>query len=128
MKRLLRKILFGITLQQEYLCVRANEFVKALKVIAYDNSFKHKVDITSNLLFVGYKPLTLAVDSRYLNEIKVNRHENLHLSFYTQENKELAKLIVKLINQVNFNSVISLIFEGVKGLHSFSNNFHKLLK
>lgn len=126
MKKLLKKILFGITFPQEYLCVSQNEFAEPLKVFALDNTLKSKVDITSHHLLIGYKPLLLAIDIRPLREIKINLRDELHLSFCTKKNIRLANLKLKLINQVNLNSVTCLIFEGVKGVHSFTNLFHKL--
>lgn len=126
MKLILRKILFGITFPQEYLCVSQNGFAAPLKVFAFDNTLKNKVDITSHHLLIGYKPLLLAVDIRALNEIRTNAQDDLHLSFCTEKNIKLADLKLKCINQVNLNSVTCLIYEGVKGVHSFTNIFHKL--
>ncbi len=125
MKKELKRILSGFTLPQEYLCVRQNEFVEPLKVFASDNSLKNKVDITSHHLLVGYKPLLIAIDSQYLNEIKINPQDGLHLSFCTEKNIKLAELSLKFIKQLDLVPVTCLIYEGVRGVHSFTNNFHK---
>jgi flavin reductase (DIM6/NTAB) family NADH-FMN oxidoreductase RutF len=126
MKKILKKILFGITLPQEYLCVKQNEFPKPLKVFACDKLSKISFDITSHNLFIGYKPLVIAVDKKYLNELKFSSLDHIHLSFRSEENEELASLEVKFIYEVKLTSVTCLLFEGVKGSHSFTSNFHKL--
>ena len=126
MKKTLRKILFGITLPQEYLCVPQNDFAKPLRVFAGDKPGKYGLDITTHHLFIGYKPLVIAVKKEYLNELKMSSQDPLYLSFRSEEKKELASLKVKFIYEVNLNSVSCLLFEGVKGEHSFTSNFHKL--
>ena len=126
MKKTLRKILFGITLPQEYLCVPQSDFAKPLRVFAGDKPGKYGLDITTHHLFIGYKPLVIAVEKEYLNELKMSSQDPLYLSFCSEEKNELAWLEVKFIYEVKLSSVTCLLFEGVKGEHSFTNNFHKL--
>ena len=126
MKKILRKILFGITLPQEYLCVPQNDFAKPLKAYVSDKLGKNNLDITSHHLFIGYRPLVIAIEKEYYNKLQITSLDNLYLSFCSEEKNELAWLEVKFIYEVKLSSVTCLLFEGVKGEHSFTNNFHKL--
>lgn len=126
LKKTFKKLLFGITLPQEYLCVQQNDFVKPLNVFAAANSSGDSFDISSHHLFIGYKPLVLAVDKKYLKETTINLKNILHLSFRSEEKNELASLEVKFVHEVKVNSASCLLFEAVKGEHSFSRSFHKL--
>ena len=126
MKKFLKKILFGITLPQEYLCVNLFDFEHSLKVFVKDETLDQGRDITRDHLFIGYNPLIIAIDKKYLNDRNFN--QTLFLSFCLDHNNELASLEIKLIHEVKLNSTTCLLFEGVKGVHAFTNYFNKLFK
>jgi hypothetical protein len=127
-KKYLKKILFGITLPQEYLCVNLFDFELPLKVFVKDETLDQGRDITQHHLFIGYKPLIIAIDKKYLRDWELNQNKNLFLSFCLEDNSKLASLEVKLIHEIKVNSKTCLLFEGVKGIHSFSNQFNRLFK
>jgi hypothetical protein len=128
LKKLLRKILFGITLPQEYLCVNLFDFEHSLKVYVKDETLDQGRDITQHHLFIGYKPLIIAIDKKYLNDRELNQNKNLFLSFRSDDKSEVASLEIKFIYEAKLNSTNCMLFEGVKGIHSFTNYFNKLFK
>jgi flavin reductase (DIM6/NTAB) family NADH-FMN oxidoreductase RutF len=127
MKKLLKKLLFGITLPQEYLCVNLNEFEKPLRISINDKHSNQAIDLTEHHLFIGYKPLVIAVDKKYLTEDDLNKLKNLSLILYSDNGKKLASIEMKQIHEVKFHSMNCILFEGVKGTHSFTNSVHKIL-
>lgn len=128
MKKFLKKILFGITLPQEYLCVNHLDFEHTLKVFIKAEKSDQGRDITQRHLFIGYKPLIISIDKKYLRDRELNQNKNLFLSFRIDDNIEIASLEIKLILEVKLNSTTCLLFEGVKGVHSFANHFNKICK
>ena len=128
MKKFFRKILFGITLPQEYLCVNLFDFEYSLKVNVKDETSDKGREITQHHLFIGYNPLIIAIDKKYLRDSDFNQSQTLFLSFCIDDKSEVASLEVKLVHKVKLDSTICLIFEGVRGIHSFTNHFNKLFK
>jgi len=127
-KKFLKKILFSITLSQEYLCVNLFDFEHSLKVYVRDKSSVNENDITQHHLFIGYKPLIISIDKKYLRDSDFNQSQTLFLSFRIDDKSEVASLEVKLIHEVKLISTTCLLFEGVNGIHSFTNQFAKLFK
>jgi flavin reductase (DIM6/NTAB) family NADH-FMN oxidoreductase RutF len=125
MKKFLKKILLGITLPQEYLCVNLNDFGKPLKLVVNNGKSNHSKDLTEHHQFVGYKPLIIAIDGKYLNEKNLNSAGTLTLSLLSDGTGELAYLRVKLIRTVKLNSTECLLFEGIHGKHLFDNPLRK---
>jgi len=127
MKKQLKKFLLGITLQQEYLCININEFNKPLKLFTKNNESEKLTDITDQHLFIGYKPLLIAIDKNYLNEGGLNSYKQLIISFQTENKFELAKLELNLVKEIKLDSCTCLIYEGVKGTSSYLNLLNKLI-
>jgi hypothetical protein len=125
-KQFLKKILLGITLPQEYLCVSLDDFEHSLKVYVKEKSSDKGTDITQHHLFIGYKPLIIAIDKNHLSENKLTTNKTLFLSFLSEACEELAVLEVKFIHETKLDPLSCLLFEGVKGIHSFTNHFNKL--
>lgn len=128
MKKLLKKILLGITLPQEYLCLNLSEFNKPLRVVIKSFSSKILTDITKNHLFIGYKPLVIALDKKYLNDAAITSFQQLTISFQTDVESEIAKVDLELVKEIKLNSNNCLVFKGKKGVSSFANPFHKLTR
>ena len=125
MKKLLRKILLGVTLPQEYLCVSLGEFKDKLKVYIQDKNSETEVDITSHHLFIGYNPLVIAIDKKYFTKNNLSSEQHIVLSFRSTHNREIASLKLKLVREVSSDSMKCMIFEGVYGAHLFNNIMQK---
>jgi len=126
MKKFLKKILFGITLPQEFLCVSLDGYAQTLKVFIKNGISDQKRDVTEHHLFVGYKPLIIAIDKKYINPKDLTSSKSIFLSFGPDLKNELATIEIRHINEIKLNSTSCLLFEGVKGTHSFTNQLHKL--
>jgi hypothetical protein len=127
-KKFLNKILFGITLPQEYLCVNLFDFEHSLKVFVKDETLDQGRDITQHHLLIGYNPLIIAIDKKYLKNSDFNQSQTLFLFFRSDDKSEVASLKIKFIHELKLDSTICLIFECVKGVNSFTNHFNRLLK
>jgi flavin reductase (DIM6/NTAB) family NADH-FMN oxidoreductase RutF len=125
MKKLLRKILFGITIPQEYLCISLNDYEQPLRIFIKENLNDKEKDITEHQLLIGYKPLIIAIEKNYLSEFNKDANSTITLYFQTEWIKKVASLKLKLINEIQLNSTICLIFEGIKGDHSFLSFIHR---
>ena len=106
MKKQLKKFLLGITLQQEYLCVNINEFNKPLKLFTKNNESDNLTDITDHHLFIGYKPLLIAINKNYLNEGDLDSYQQLIISFQTENKIELAKLELNLVKEIKSGAAL----------------------
>ena len=126
MKKFLKKVLFGTTLPQDYLCLNLKEFKHPLR-IEIEKSNGEKIDITTKHLFNGYKPLIFSIDSNCFGNEIPGKIDSIHLTFKTDENKKLALLKLKLVEELKIGSSTILIFQGIMGLHNFKNPFNKLL-
>lgn len=126
MKKFLKKTLFGITLPQEYLCVDLDGYAQPLKVFINGGTSGQSEDVAQHHLFVGYKPLIIAVDKKYLNPKDITSSKSILLSFGPDLKNELATIEIRHIKEIKLNSTSCLLFEGMKGTHSFSNRLHKL--
>lgn len=124
MKKQLKKFLLGITLPQEYICVNINDFSEPLQVFIKNESQK-LTDISSHHIFIGYKPLLIAIDKSYLNEWNQSSNQMLNISFQTENKVELAKLKLNLVKEIKIDSRTCLLFEGVKGTSSYLNLMNK---
>lgn len=126
MKKTLRKIIFGTTLPQEYLCINLNEFTNPLKMIIRNDSGIEN-DITHHHLFNGYNPLVITIDGNYLSDKELNNQKSVCITFQNNEKKILASLNLKLIKALNVDSFKLVIFEGVKGENLFLNPVHRII-
>ena len=61
MKSLIKKILFGTDIPQEYLCLAENGISNPLQIIF--TSGNYKADVTDSNLFLGYKPVIIGIVS-----------------------------------------------------------------
>ena len=127
MQKFFKKILLGITLPQEYLCVNLEEFSDPLKIVITPSDSIKELDITDHHLFIGYKPLLIAIDKDFLPDGNYYNSGKLKLSFRTKDDLEVASLVIRLVQKVKLNSTTCLLFEGEKGIHSFDNPVHKFI-
>jgi len=126
MKKIIKKLLFGATLPQEYLCLNLNDFNRPLRLLIQNSNQDFK-DITQHHLFNGYKPLVISMDGNNIDEDVLDKIKSILVSFIDDKNKELANLKLKLRKKINIESSSLLIFEGINGKHQFNNNLHKII-
>lgn len=139
-KILLKKLLFGITIPQEYVCL-PYEGATALSVYVTSPKQPGFFDVTRSHIFLGYKPVIIALHDQIDNEFnKWLAHQNeVCLSF--NQNKfypdaywegcptsrlSIARLKLRRIQEKDLNGSHVIFFEGVKGKQRFLSSFHQL--
>jgi len=121
MRRLFRKILNrlnGLYYKQEYLCTPLEEFQQPLYVyFCLDDKIIE--DVSKKHLFIGYKPVLIAITnrSRGANLTLLFSEEELSLNTNINLHSALAYLSLKEIEHLAIDGI--KIFEGINVRHSF---------
>jgi flavin reductase (DIM6/NTAB) family NADH-FMN oxidoreductase RutF len=128
LKNRIKQILSGLTVPQEYVCLNSHELQYPLSVFL--SSKNKKLNVTSLHLFLGYKPLILAltfkVNDKDYQEVK--NQNQITLDF---ENPKpitptcLARVELKKIDEKILNEDVILFYEGINGEHYFVSSFHQ---
>ena len=122
----LKKLITGLTIPQEYVCVGLETLQPQSSVILEINNQEFSLDVTTSHLFLGYKPLiiglTFSVDDANFEIVKTQR--KITFRFLTQD-MLLAKLSLKKIGEKRLNNEVVLFFWGKHGTHSFLNPIHQ---
>jgi len=128
LKNQIRRILTGLTIPQEYVCLDSQELQSPLSVfLSFEN---RKLDVTASHLFLGYKPLILALPFKVNDKnYQVLKNENqIALDFENPEPimpTDLARLVLRKINEKVLDDDAVLFYEGTYGEHSFLNSIHQ---
>jgi flavin reductase (DIM6/NTAB) family NADH-FMN oxidoreductase RutF len=125
-KKAIKKILTGLTLPQEYVCIDKALFQSPLSVLLHINN--HVFDVTESHLFLGYKPLIIGiVTKKATKEFDLLSGSSLCLlDFMSNENgARVATVSLKKIKKLPTDDNGIFLFEGVEGHHSFLNGFHQ---
>lgn len=125
---LLQKILHklnGLYYPQEYLCFSLEKFRKPLHVyLCNDKEVIH--DVSEEHLFIGYKPLIIALPFVNNNNIRLVFSRSIIFEKAKINNNEiLASLFLKQIQQVGTRDGNICYYECIHGSHRFVNTFHQ---
>ncbi|HEV8515100.1 MAG TPA: hypothetical protein VGQ59_17585 [Cyclobacteriaceae bacterium] len=128
LKNQIKKILTGLTVPQEYVCLNSTDFSYPLSVIY--SSEKIKLNVTSSQLFIGYKPLILALTFKVSDQTYqgVKNQNQITLDFENPNTLTptcLARLELKKISNRILDDTAILFYEGIKGEHHFLSSFHQ---
>jgi hypothetical protein len=139
---LLRKLLTGLTIPQEYVCVPLENFQQPLSVVLTVPGRDFFMDVTEKHLFLGYKPLIIAIVlplDEYANAI-VSEEQMICLNFVAnhfnpdcQWNKFpsnrncVSRLVLKKIGEKVMECQRVIFYEGQYGEHSFLNSLHQFV-
>lgn len=128
LKNLIKRILTGLTVPQEYVCLNSTNFSYPLSV--FYSSTKSKLNVTSSQLFLGYKPLILALSIKVNDQAYqvVGNQNQITLYFENPDSvtpTPLARLVLKKIGEKILDRTAILFYEGVKGEHHFLSSFHQ---
>src|SRR5258705_8856202 len=123
-----KKLITGLTIPQEYVCLNSMELQYPSSVfISLDSK---KLDLSLSHLFLGYKPLILALSFRVSDQIypTIKNQNQITLRF---ENSDpirpvnLAHLVLNKIGDKILGEDVVLFYEGVNGQHQFLNAFYQ---
>lgn len=129
LKKVLNK-LNGVKYPQDYLCLSLEKFDRPLNVYYCSGNNVIK-NVSSSHLFIGYKPLIIAIPAA-----DVNFAEDIELVFSDKENAEgttiekanrIASLVLNQVHKVKAGDTYIGYYEGVNGQHHFLNSIHKYI-
>lgn len=123
-----------MTIPQQYVCISLEDFPKPLCVFASGAGDKSLLDVTNTHLFIGYRPLIVAlVFVEKLNPLAYE--DTINLTFvYDSPSPPLntngecvAKLAVSRIETRALDDCTVVFYEGVHGTHRFLSRFHQFV-
>jgi flavin reductase (DIM6/NTAB) family NADH-FMN oxidoreductase RutF len=121
-------MLTGLSIPQEYVCLYSQELQYPLSVFL---SVKNrKLNVTSAHLFLGYKPLIIALPFKANdNNYQVLKSENqIALSFENPESIKptcIAKLLLIKIEEKILGEDAVFFYKGIHGEHLFLNSIYQ---
>lgn len=128
-KRILNKILSGIDMPQEYICIEKGALVDPLKVFVSIKNEPGLIDVTATHLLLGYKPLLIGIPvDKKSNEFKFfNENEFVTLRFNHSGIGSVARISLKKTNSIaDFDDTVLFLYEGMNANHYFVNDFYQV--
>lgn len=123
---LIKRLLTGLTIPQQYVCIALEELRPTLSVMITMPGRNFNAEVTQSHLFLGYKPLIIAiVCDEKLEAIK--NEDNVGLNFCNAPGERVAWLSLKKILSKEIGDRNVLFFEGVRGTHKLLNNLQQFV-
>jgi len=136
---LLRSMLTGISIRQEYLCLALEELADTLSVHLSTRDSSETHDVTGTHLFLGYRPLVLAIPFEDADGAAARAAE-ICLGFqsgpfaadsrwrgFPAARDGIARLHLKKIQQRRVGDRLLVFYEGVFGAHRMLGAFHRFM-
>ncbi len=129
---LIRQLLFGLTIPQQYVCVSSERLLNPLNVFATSHDGQQVAD--PKLAFVGYKPVLFGGAQPKVAETNLCLHFNAAPELqidtawrgFAADSRSVARMILQRL-PVTFNANPDLrLFEGKFGNHRFLHPLHQL--
>jgi flavin reductase (DIM6/NTAB) family NADH-FMN oxidoreductase RutF len=126
-KNQLKRILTGLSIPQEYICIDLRDFQSPLSVFLAIGNQDFLLNVTSSHLFLGYKPLIIGLSFNISDEnyTSIRDQRNISFHFVSEPQTEIAKLILRRIGERVIGNQVVLFYEGEHGSHSFLKHFHQ---
>jgi len=125
LRDIVRRVLLGPSLPNEYVCTTPDWISKPLHVYVWRNELP--VDVTNFQLLLGYKPLTigLAVTDPGLAGW-LTRRDEIQLTFATDvTSAPAASLVLKRAAEWRMGDANLIVFTGQRGEHQFLTGFYR---
>jgi flavin reductase (DIM6/NTAB) family NADH-FMN oxidoreductase RutF len=129
-KALLKRILTGLTIEQEYVCLGYEGFRDPLKVFLTLRGVNSTEEVTYRHIFLGYKPLVIAIT--FPIESVTDLSEEICLSFsgndfsinsnwkgFPSSKVSIARLKMKKIEVRKLSNEHVVFYKGLRGDHKF---------
>ncbi len=130
MKSLLKKILLGYTIPNEYVCL-AGKLNQPLRVMLSTPNQTASEDVTNHHIFLGYKPLVIGLTAQigsslhaYLSGAK-KYSLTFEFSANGHEPERLARVFLHKLVSKKLDDREIFLCEGTHGWHRFLNPFHQ---
>jgi hypothetical protein len=137
MMQSLRKMLTGISIPQEYVCVALEDLPDTLSVHLTSQNGSRSVDVTSRHIFLGYHPLILAIPYEAGEELEASESE-ICLSFTAggfvadcrwhnipASRDSIARLNLSRIREIQLSNRRLVFYEGKNGWHRLLGAFRR---
>lgn len=132
----LKRILTGISIPQEYVCVPSNDLMFPMRVYLTSVRLTEGLEVTKTHLFLGYKPLVIALNHEqgrvgsYENEICLHFgiepfEANTRWQDYSADSRSVARLVCRKTAIKHLDKNVLYLFEGVHGGHALIRPFHQ---
>ncbi|HEX5171721.1 MAG TPA: hypothetical protein VFW11_21225 [Cyclobacteriaceae bacterium] len=124
----LKKVITGLTIPQEYLCLALEDFTDPLKIsVSPDKGSTVFADVTSNHLFLGYKPVVIGIyNPDETTSIALSGLSTVVLNFHYRTNR-IASLSLTLVDTRLLDGKKIFLYKAVQGDHEFLNTFHRFI-
>lgn len=137
-RRMISRLLFGLTVPQEYVCLSQEESVEPFSfyLTTKDDDVLH--DITAAHLFLGYKPVIIGICVNDTNGETLRKHSELCISVsnrsfqltnrwkgYMTSKDTVARMILERIGHTFPDAAKVFLFRVTNGTHSFLSGFHQ---
>jgi flavin reductase (DIM6/NTAB) family NADH-FMN oxidoreductase RutF len=122
---LIRKLLTGLSIPQQYICL-AKETVECPMQVSLQD-YEMEVNVTDSHIFLGYKPLIIALKFSGIVTNDLTSRESIRLNFHSIENAGVATLKLKRIASRRISNFDIVFYEGVDGKHKFISTRHQLI-
>ncbi len=129
----MKKLLSGLTIPQQYVCISLEDFRRPLSVFLTGAEGDRHLDVSNTHLFIGYRPLILAIVFADGQEA-VSAANIIELSFVDQEldspepNRAcVARLQARKIRTRAVGRHTIVFYEGTHGGHRFISGFHQFI-
>jgi len=129
-KSLFKKVLTGLTVPQEYVCLASP--ISETRFLLIEKDTVQRFDITSRHTFLGYKPLIFSLhgeDNDPVTEIIESKHE-IHLELIYDEITgpiHLADLTLEKLQTRSIGTNRIFFFKGKSAKHNFLSRWHQKL-
>ena len=122
----IRKLLFGTSLPQEYICVSKEKLSNQFG--AYLLTGNGSINITNEHILLGYCPVIIGLSPIMINllsDLLENKNE-IVIVFGESVDEPIAKIELKKIEKIEYESICLFLYEGIKGSHNFLSIIHQL--
>ena len=137
MNKQVKKWLAGISIPQEYVCLGLQDVAETLTISLTFREREDSIDVTRQHVFLGYKPLLMAIVLTKAEETIFNRTD-VCLSFsnkkfelnktwngFPSDKNGAAKLSLSKIDQRNLGDSKIVFYRGGEGQHFFISFWHQ---
>lgn len=127
----------GISIPQEYVCLGLNDIPETLTVSLTCRDRGDSIDVTKRHVFLGYKPLLIAIVLTKEEEIIFNRKDvcftfsykkcelDIAWNGFPSDKNGVAKLLLSKIDQRNLGDSKIVFYRGTEGQHFFIPFWHQ---
>ncbi len=140
LKRQLKKLLTGLSIQQEYLCLSLEDMKESMRVFLTAKNSTSYVEVTKTHLVLGYKPLVVAIvrdlkttvaelpemeETICLHFGKSDFESNTRWRDFGADKKSIARVMFHKIEKKTLGMAAVFFFEGIHGEHDFISRWHQ---